>query len=326
MNTADKTVIEEIYPAVKKYLSTWKTDETGLTELRKVGWLWGDWGDNKDMRLIISGWHYLALDGAAKMAELLGFDEDITVYNRTMAQIKDGYNKCWNGYAYRHPQYHLQTDDRVQALAVIAGIADRSKYEKILQLFKTQFHASPYMEKYVMEALFIMGEGKYALERTRKRFEEMVNDPNHTTLYEGWGIGERGFGGGTTNHAWSGGAQIVISRYLFGIAPLEAGYKTFLVEPYPASFTSASLSVPAVQGLIRTSFENNSEDFTLKLTVPKATTAIVRLPEEQSANIKINGKIPLDKQQNIDNKWRKDVYIAFELAYGEYIITRGKAL
>ena len=65
-----------------------------------------------------------------------------------------------------------QTDDRVQALAVISGIADETKYKRILNLFKTQFHASPYMEKYVMEALFVMGEGEYALERTKNALKK----------------------------------------------------------------------------------------------------------------------------------------------------------
>ena len=102
------------------------------------------------------------------MAEELGYTEDATLFRSTMERVKEGYNKCWNGYAYRHPSYQESTDDRVQALAVISGIADETKYKRILNLFKTQFHASPYMEKYVMEALFVMGEGEYALERTKK--------------------------------------------------------------------------------------------------------------------------------------------------------------
>lgn len=324
MNTADKSTIEEVYPAVKKYLGLWKTDKTGLTVLRKGDWLWGDWGDNRDLRLIMAGWHYLALDSAAKMADLLGHNEDAVAYRRIIEQIKLGYNKCWNGYAYRHPSYKEMTDERVQALAVISGIADPSKYESILSLFKTQLYASPYMEKYVMEALFVMGEGKYGLERTKKRFQEMVNDPNYTTLFEGWGVGEKGFGGGTTNHAWSGGAQIVISQYLFGIKPLEAGYKTFLIEPNPASFTTGALSVPTIKGIISTSFENTSDNFVMKVTIPKETIAILRLPE--GAVISVNKKLVLVEQTDIDKNCQKAGFTAIKLTFGEYIIVRNKAL
>ncbi len=57
------------------------------------------------------------------------------------------------------------------------------------------------MEKYVTEALFMMGEEIYGLDRHKKRFSPMVNNDKYTTLFEGWGIGEEGFGGGTVNHA-----------------------------------------------------------------------------------------------------------------------------
>ena len=36
-----------------------------------------------------------------------------------------------------------------------------------------------------MEALFIMGEGEYAMRRIEKRFGPMVNNENYTTLFEG---------------------------------------------------------------------------------------------------------------------------------------------
>ena len=59
--------------------------------------------------------------------EQLGYTEDATLFRSTMERVKEGYNKCWNGYAYRHPSYQESTDDRVQALAVISGIADETK-------------------------------------------------------------------------------------------------------------------------------------------------------------------------------------------------------
>jgi hypothetical protein len=324
LNTNDREVIETSYPAVKRYLGLWKTDETGLTVLRQGDWLWGDWGDNKDLRLIMAGWHYLALEGAANMANLLGHNDDAVAYRQVMEQVKTGYNKCWNGYAYRHPAYHGQSDDRAQALAVISGIADSAKYEPILSLLKTQFHASPYMEKYVMEALFIMGNGDYALERTKKRFADMVNTPDYTTLFEGWGVGEKGFGGGTTNHAWSGGAQIVIAHYLFGIKPLEAGYKTWLIEPNPASFTSGTLNVPTVRGMVGSSFKNDASGFALTVTVPKETTTIVRLP--QGSTIHVNNKVLEGSQLDVEKKWMKASYTTFKLTSGTYEIKRAKAM
>ncbi|WDF54235.1 alpha-L-rhamnosidase-related protein [Mucilaginibacter sp. KACC 22063] len=324
MNTGDRQLIAKVYPSVKKYLALWKTDETGLTELRKGDWLWGDWGDDKDLRLILAGWHYLALDAASKMADLNGFTEDAANYRKIMQQVKSGFNQCWNGHAYRHPSYNGATDDRAQALAVLTGIADTSKYAELFNTFQKEFHASPYMEKYVMEALFVMGKGSYALERTKLRFAEMVNNPDYTTLFEGWGIGEHGFGGGTTNHAWSGGAQIVIAQNLFGIKPLQAGYKTFLIEPNPATFKSGSIRIPTVKGMVSAAFQNDSKGFKLGITVPAGSKAIVKLPV--GAKVLLNGKSMnsvWDRQADPTNKSR---FTSLILTPGNYKIERSLAL
>ena len=75
------------------------------------------------------------------------------------------------------------------------------------------------MEKYVLEALYIMGYEDFALKRMKERFSKMVLDPYYTTLWEGWGIGAEGYGGGTTNHAWSGGGLTLLYQYAAGVSP-----------------------------------------------------------------------------------------------------------
>ena len=290
MNTADRETIAEVYPGVKKYLHVWTLDKTGLTNFRSGGWTWGDWGDNKDIRLILAGWHYLALKGAKEMALLLGNTVDANEYEQTMKQVREAYNRCWNGYAYRHPEYNDCTDDRVQALAVIAGIADSDKYPQITETLKKQFHASPYMEKYVMEALFLMGEGKYAMERMQKRFTPMVNHPFYTTLFEGWEIGPNGFGGGTVNHAWSGGPLIVIAQHVCGITPVTPGWKTFSITPNCDLLNQANITVPTIAGNISSAFRKTSQGVVMDITVPKGTQAQVKVPGPVSITVSINGK------------------------------------
>ena len=38
------------------------------------------------------------------------------------------------------------------------------------------------------------------------------------------GIGENGYGGGSSNHAWSGGGLTVLAQYVCGVLPIESGY------------------------------------------------------------------------------------------------------
>ena len=279
MNTGDKATLEYVYPIVKQYLSLYRQDETGLTEFRKTGWNWGDWGFEKDMTLIYAGWHALALQSARKMAVELGYTNDAAEYSRKYRSLKDGFNRCWKNGAYRSPDYTGKTDDRVQALAVLSGIADRGKYDRILETLRTEEHASPYMEKYVMEALFRMGFGDYALERTERRFKEMVDNTEYATLFEGWEIGSNDFGGGTTNHAWSGGTITVLASELCGIRPTKAGWEEFELRPAKATRDHAyRISFPTVKGIVKSDWkiEGNRCDWTF--TVPQGSKAKVYVP------------------------------------------------
>ena len=286
MNTADTLTIREVYPAVCRYLDVWKIEPGGLTAERHGAWDWGDWGDHRDMRLIYAAWHYMALDAAARMADLLGKTQDAYLFRQKMTQVKRGYNACWTGKAYRHPTFTGDTDDRVQALAIISGIADTDKYPAISKLLRTQKHASPYMEKYVMESLFQMGDGEYAMERAHERYHHMVMDSLHTTLYEGWLAGANGFGGGTTNHAWSGGPLTVIAQYLMGVSVREPGWKVFSVCPVPVRFKKADISIPTIRGMVKTAFQLGETTDVYSITVPRDTHAYYYLPCQDAAQAK----------------------------------------
>lgn len=267
MNTGDKETMAYVYPAMRRYLALWTLDDDGLTNERQGGWPWGDWGTDVDMRLILAAWHYLALQSAINVAELTGHDADIADYERQMRSIHTAFNHCWNGYAYRHPSYQGATDDRVQALAVVSGLADSKKYDRIFEVLKAQEYASPYMEKYVYEALMRMGHADYALERFKKRFGPMIADTQHTTLYEGWQEG--GYGGGSTNHAWSGGMLTDICEQILGIRPIAPAWKEVMIRPTVSPITEAVITIPTVNGTLSYSFKDDGSVYRVTITIPK---------------------------------------------------------
>ncbi|PWK79824.1 alpha-L-rhamnosidase-like protein [Mucilaginibacter oryzae] len=327
LNTGDKKPVADLYPGVRKYLKIWKRNDDGSVKFRKGGWSWGDWGTEIDMELMTNGFYYLALKGALNMAETLNLKDDAAEYRRDMQRIKTVFNtRFWDGTAYRHPDYKGKTDDRSQAVAVVSGIADQDKYPALLQVFKTEEHASPYMEKYVLEAMFQMGYADEAIARMKKRFGSMVNNPGYVTLFEGWGIGEEGYGGGTTNHAWSGGALTLLSQYLCGIAPLEPGYKLFQIVPNPGAVKIGSATVQSVRGVIKTSFENSAAGFNMTVLVPPGTEAVIGVPADQVVQISCNkhtvwsNKKPVDNTAVLKYLGRINDHILFRVASGSYII------
>lgn len=297
MNTGDCATIEHVYPAVQRYLAVYHLDDDGLTAFHNGGWNWGDWGSNKDMRLLQTIWYCLALEGAANMAELLGYDEDASSYRGLHESISTAVNRvCWTGTCYRHPTYTGKTDDRVQALAVVAGIATPDKYDALFETFKEEEHASPYMEKYVMEALFAIGHGDYALERTRRRYAFMVNHPDYDTLFEGWDVGVNGnWDCGSVNHAWSGGPLSVLPSKMFGVYPTEAAWKRFAIQPNAVVFDDCSLSFPTVSGTVAVSFKKKNDEIIWKADVPSGTTADIRIPWRYTRAV-LDGK-RLDKPE-----------------------------
>ena len=106
----------------------------------------------------------------------------------------------------------------------------------------------------------------------------MVDDPACTTLWEGWGIGGAGFGGGTINHGWSGGPLTLMSQYFAGVAPTTPGYTTFHVLPQPGHLRRIEARVPSVRGPIEVKLECTGSTSTLRVTVPERTRAVLGLP------------------------------------------------
>ena len=122
---------------------------------------------------------------------------------------------------------------------MLAGLAQPDQYAAILKVLQTQQHSSPYMEKYVGEALYQMGYPEEALARTKQRFQWMT-DHRHSTLWENWNRG-------TMNHAWSGGALTLLSQYAAGVAPVEPGYTRYQVLPQMGHLRHIRIRVPRSQ-------------------------------------------------------------------------------
>lgn len=290
MGTGDKELIEYVFPRVKKYIHVWKTSPDGLVIPRKGGWTWGDWGDNKDMELLFSLWYSIALDGYAHMARLVDELTEARWADETNDRLRKVFHqKYWTGTYYKSPDYEGQPDDRAQALAVVAGVLPKELYPTIRPFFRQQYHASPYMEKYVLQALCEMGYYQDAMDRMRLRYEAMVDSPL-TTLWEGWGIGKEGFGGGSYNHAWSGGPLTILSSYMAGVKVVEPGFKVFSICPNLGNLSHVKVTVPLAGGrFIEADVKKDAERCVLELAVPEGTAGLVGLPDGYT-QMRVNGK------------------------------------
>ncbi|MEN8254871.1 MAG: alpha-L-rhamnosidase C-terminal domain-containing protein [Verrucomicrobiota bacterium] len=291
MNTADLDTLAELYPFAKRYLEIWEFQESGLVKYRPdtknsipeivdgVGigtWDWLDWGERIDAEPALNAWFVLAAQGVRKIAEELGFDADACIIRQREEQVLSAIREAFwddNMGGYTSGGFGFDADDRVQALMILCGAADASQYPKLKRILERVEQACPFMEKYVLEALFKMDEQELAMNRMKRRYASMVSNMD-STLWERWPEWHDG-GESTVNHSWSGGPLTLLSGQVAGIRPLEPGWKKILVQPKPCGLKEIQAVVQIPQGKLELSIELEVEEPVLRLSVPPGTEVLL---------------------------------------------------
>ncbi len=267
-NTGDVPLLQQCYPAIKSYLlNVWQTNSLGLVVHRTGQWDWEDWGDDIDPPLLDNSWYLLALDAAAEIAPLVGQPGDAALYLSRAQGIRNQFNNSfWTGSAYRSSTYTGDTDERGNAMAVLAGLATPGQAAALRTVLITGQHCSPYMEKYVLEALFALGYPDDALARMRSRYSAMISN-SATTLWELFPAS------GGFNHGWSGGPLPLLDEYVAGITPTSPAFATFDVRPVlGTTLTRADANIPSPAGVISISAARDDADYRLSVRVPPGSS------------------------------------------------------
>ena len=319
--SGDKETIAKVYPAIHAYLSLWSLDKDGLVTHRKGGWDWIDWGKNIDAHVLDNCWYYWAIKSACEMARLTGNRADVADYETSMRSIEQNFDRVlWDPAL---EGYHSQADkgmidDRANGMAVCTGLANPAHWPAVKKVLTDPafFSASPWMEEWTEEALFLMNDAPEALQRMRTRYTAMMNSPS-TTLWENFPAN------GSPNHAWSGGPLILLSKYVAGIAPETPGFASYHVFPQLGPLTSVKAVVPSAAGIITVNIRRTPAEFDLSLLSPAGTTAIVGIPTsafadqgKQVATIKIGNQIAWTRGASSAS----DDYIKFTLKPGSWTL------
>jgi alpha-L-rhamnosidase len=299
-HSGDKAFIKYAYPFVKKYMALWITDESGLVIHRIGGWDWHDWGDKIDVPVLDNAWYYLALESERNMAQLLGKTEESNALNQRMIKLKSAFNTAfWKTNVFKSNSYKFTMDDRSQGMAVVSGLADENQWKALKPALDTTFIAGPYLEKYILEAYFVMNDSEAGLARMKKRYQKMV-DSELTTLWEGWNIGSVTYGGGSYNHGWSGGPLSLLSGYVSGIKPLTAGFERYQIKPQLGNLSEVKAKMQTVKGDIEV--EIIKDNFQTGMIVKSGIdgNALIHVPKnnDNCSKLKLNGNTVLEKNKS----------------------------
>ncbi|MBO5360836.1 MAG: alpha-L-rhamnosidase N-terminal domain-containing protein [Clostridia bacterium] len=279
--TADKAFIESVYGAATDYINLWNISESGLVEHRGGSWDWQDWGDKIDVIPLENAWYYYALSAVKNMAELLGDERAANSLESRMKSLHTAYQSLWTDEGYRSAE-NKGYDDRGNAIAVLSGLCSEDKYTKIRKILFDTRNSSPYMEHYVLEALCSMGEFALAEKRMCERYGEMIRT-DYSTLWENWVRGD-----GTSNHAWSGGPLVAMSKHIAGVKPLTPGYSKTEIKPQYDLHKRISCTVPAIIGDIKFDYVLKDNKAVINLEYPECTQINLHVPE--NAAVTANGK------------------------------------
>lgn len=260
LGSGDSATIRYVNDAYRRYVHKWEIEPSGLVKYRKGAWDWGDWGTEQDMQAMCQMWYSIMLEYYARQCELVGNLREAEWARATNHELKIAIRaSMWNGRVWRSPNYTGQTDDRTQALAFLAGLVRPEENEQVLNTLITTRFASPYMERYVLEAMCEMGYVNEAVERMKERYRPMADNTSYSTLWEIFDLHDMSGNGGvwSVNHAWSGAPLIVLSKYVAGIKPSEPGFKAVEISPMLCGLEKVKTVVPTGYGLLKVAIEKS---------------------------------------------------------------------
>jgi alpha-L-rhamnosidase len=175
------------------------------------------------------------------------------------------------------------------------GLVPADRRESVVSFVKSRGMAcSVYGAQFLLEALYLNGEDRYALELLTAQHDRSwwnMIQAGSTMTMEAWDLKYKN--NLDWNHAWGAAPANIIPRFLLGVRPLEPGFRRVLIEPQPGSLGRVSGTTPTIHGPISVSLENDpAGSFEMKVVIPAKVTAKVGIPlgARNPTTLLVNGK------------------------------------
>jgi alpha-L-rhamnosidase len=123
------------------------------------------------------------------------------------------------------------------------------------------------------------------------------------------------------NHVMQiGDLAVWMYEYLAGIRsdPEKPGFRHAIIRPIPAGdLTFVKASHKSMYGTIATSWKRDAAHFTLEVTIPPNTTALVTLPAKDAATVTESGR-PTSAARGVKSLRTEPGAATYEVASGSY--------
>lgn len=250
--------------------------------------------DFKPVNTVVNAFYYKAIALMAKIAEVLGNSSDKVYYTNKARRIKSAINThLFNGKSglYLDAKGSEHSSLHANMFPLAFGIVPEDKKKRIVNFIKKKgMVCNVYGAQFMLEALYEANEGGYALSLMRAKegnsWGHMLNQ-GATITTETWDWHQKS--NMSWAHPWGTAPANIIPRRLFGIQPLEPGYKKILIKPQVGNLSSGSIDLPTLRGNIHIDFKQiEGTSFSMNVDVPVNTTARVYLPKFGSSERRVD--------------------------------------
>ena len=291
----DDSLIKKYYPNMRRYVDYLKTRaDKGILSFGLGDWY--DYGDfragfsrNTPVLLVATAHYYMTVMYLVQAAKMLGNDFDIRYYTSLAQDIMAAFNKC---FLHKDAAQYGTGSQCSNALPLFLQMTqDADLNEKVfMNLIKdVEAHGNRLTtgdvgNRYLIQTLARNGEH----ELIYKMFNH-EEAPGYgfqlkfgaTTLTEQWDPRQ----GSSWNHFMMGQIDEWFFNSLVGIRPSttpKQGYQKFIIAPQPVGdLKYVKASYETLYGTITVDWTCENGIFTLNVSVPVNTTAVVYLPGEK---------------------------------------------
>lgn len=308
--TGNPDSLRRHYDVLKtKTLEEFINDDSLVEKPENVGGQYGrdlvDWPDSQRdgyrftrINTVINAFHYKAIDYLGQIAGVLGKTNEAGRYEERAKTLRRAVNehlydpqtgRFKDGKTANHHALHAS------AFALALDAVEPDKVNSVADYAAGRGMAvSVYGSHFLLEGLYRAGREEAALTLMNategNSWGHMMYNLGATIVGEAWDPSQKP--NMSFSHAWASAPANAIPRGLFGVVPLEPGFRRFQIKPQPATLDRAALTVPSIRGSIGVEFRKNDILFEMTVQIPVNTAANVYVPVVNTSEpaIQMNGQ------------------------------------
>jgi alpha-L-rhamnosidase len=331
----DKRIIEESYDGMVAWVNYMKNNAKNYIYDRKG---YGDWIAvvKSPSEPIGAAYFYYSTKLLAKMAAIIGKDEEALNFEQLADKIGDAFNKKYLDVKTFQYESNTQTANLLPLAFGITPdwLADKVIANVALDIKKKDMHPStgflgtgyilPMLSEYGYHDLAY----KLASQNTYPSWGYMV-EKNATTIWELWNSDTEGPGMNSRNHFALGSVGEWYFSHLAGLRthPEAPGFKKVIIKPMPiGDLKWAEASLETAYGTVRSRWEKKKGKLSLSVSIPANTSAMLYVPtlEIEEPSVSERGLQLLDDGKFVNNsdalefKELTPNAVVFKIGAGEY--------